>query len=392
MKKRSSITAIAIIGSLVAFHSAWAAEQTAPSKPQPTVPAIQQKPGQAATPAAPQENLNQLVQQAVEQASRAFPQLKDYKTLKVSTRKGVSEIVFATVSVNGEGTRMANLVVNKKTGELRTFALLEPITTGGDVRYTVSQGPEGDLPVNDETAQRQAAQLIEKLYGAESKNYKQVSLWRDTRDGIALPPVVNFKAPVGPKGETANYVSIQFGSNGRIYGFEAVRKPVRYDQWFAAELSARAMPNDELSQPAKATYDKLTTLTPALNQFKLRQAKLDDYDQTFTIEFRSAATQKDAEAIVKMDAATGALLRFELEKQKQQMGKGPEPKVAKEKAYSFLQAFYGEKVKTYHVDNQVMTGENGPTQVVLASPGADKAIFIIYVGADGRICSLQKMN
>ncbi|MGO0059597.1 hypothetical protein ACTID9_06245 [Brevibacillus fluminis] len=392
MKKRSSITAIAIIGSMVAVHSAWAAEQTAPSTPQPTVPAIQPKTGQPAALAAPQENLNQLVQQAVEQARRAFPQLKDYKTLKVSTRKGVNEMVFATVSINGEGTRMANLVVNKKTGELRTVAFLEPITTDGEVRYTVSQGPEGDQPVTDETAQRLAAQLIDRLYGTDAKNAKQVSLWRDTRDGIALPPVVNFKAPVGPKGDTARYVSVQFGGNGQIYGFEAVTKPVSYDQWFAAALSARTMPNDPLSQPAQVTYDKLSALYPALSGFKLKQAKLDDYDQTFTIEFRSAAIQKDAEAIVKMDAATGALLRFELEKQKQQMGKGAEPEVAKEKAYAFLQAFYGEKVKAYHVDNQVMTGENGPTQVVLASSGADKAIFILYVGADGRICSMQKMN
>lgn len=337
-----------------------------------------------------QAQMNQAVKKIAEKLAFAFPQVKAYKKQKIELNKSRGEhFLFAELSKNGEGTPKLQIDVHKTTGELRSFAFLEPQHRDeeGDFVYVGMQGSEQQAAITDEEAKRQASNLINKLYGAEA-DYKLVSLWRESRGEKTFAPVVNFKVPVKNNADLAKYVSVRFGDNARIYALDAEIKPVAFDRWFAADLNQREMPNDTLSKPAQATFAKLARLYPELNNYPTQQIRYDDYPTTFTIECRQEKNRKQPDAKIEIDEETGDLLSFTLEASPS--GKGASIELAKQKAYEFLQAFYGEKVKTYKVGNMVMVGESGTTQIVLENPAASEETFICYVGADGKTYSFHK--
>ncbi|XOS90438.1 hypothetical protein ACLMAB_15990 [Brevibacillus laterosporus] len=229
----------------------------------------------------PQADINRQVKSVIEKLTLAFPEIKEYKNQKIELKKSWSKLIDVELSKNGAGnTPLVNIQLDRQTGELLYFGFLERTKySNGTSVYASPKGLEKQI--TDETAKQQAALLIEKLYGGKAKNYLPISIWRETEKekevegklipAKTLPPVVNFRISLPNKSNLANYVSVRFGENGNIQGFDAVTKPILFDKWYAADLDKREMPNDELSKPAQTMFDRMQVIYPELREYGVKK-------------------------------------------------------------------------------------------------------------------------
>ncbi|NKQ19537.1 hypothetical protein [Brevibacillus laterosporus] len=345
----------------------------------------------------PQADINRQVKSVIEKLTLAFPEIKEYKNQKIELKKSWSKLIDVELSKNGAGnTPLVNIQLDRQTGELLYFGFLERTKySNGTSVYASPKGLEKQI--TDETAKQQAALLIEKLYGGKAKNYLPISIWRETEKekevegklipAKTLPPVVNFRISLPNKSNLANYVSVRFGENGNIQGFDAVTKPILFDKWYAADLDKREMPNDELSKPAQTMFDRMQVIYPELREYGVKKITLSEYDTSFTIDFKKSERDKKEEVRMELDEVTGKLLSIQFEKHPS--GKGASPELAKEKAFDFLKRVQGDNAKSYTVGNMIMTGTNGVTLVILDGTTPEKEHYAFGVGADGKIYSFD---
>ncbi|RFB38511.1 hypothetical protein [Brevibacillus sp. VP] len=345
----------------------------------------------------PQADINRQVKSVIEKLTLAFPEIKEYNNQKIELKKRWSKLIDVEVSKNGAGnTPLVNIQLDKQTGELLYFGFLE--RTEYPNGTSVYASPKGlEKQITDETAKQQAALLVEKLYGGKAKNDSPISVWRETQKekevegkiipAKTLPPVVNFRISLPNKSNVANYVSVRFGENGKIESLDAVTKPILFDKWFAADLENREMPNDELTKPAQAMFDRMHVLYPELRDYNVKEISLSKYNTFYDINFKKSKTDKKEEIRMHIEEETGKLVYIHFEKRPS--GKGASPELAKQKAYEFLQRVQGDNAKSYTVGNMIMTGTNGVTLVILDGTTPEKEHYAFGVGADGKIYSFD---
>lgn len=345
----------------------------------------------------PQADINWQVKSVIEKLTLAFPEIKEYNNQKIELKKRWSKLIDVEVSKNGAGnTPLVNIQLDKQTGELLYFGFLERIEyPNGTSVYASPKGLEKQI--TDETAKQQAALLVEKLYGGKAKNDSPISVWRETQKekevegkiipAKTLPPVVNFRISLPNKSNVANYVSVRFGENGKIESLDAVTKPILFDKWFAADLENREMPNDELTKPAQAMFDRMHVLYPELRDYNVKEISLSKYNTFYDINFKKSKTDKKEEIRMHIEEETGKLVYIHFEKRPS--GKGASPELAKQKAYEFLQRVKGDNAKSYTVGNMIMTGTNGVTLVILDGTTPEKEHYAFGVGANGKIYSFD---
>ncbi|WP_094701236.1 hypothetical protein [Brevibacillus laterosporus] len=345
----------------------------------------------------PQADINWQVKSVIEKLTLAFPEIKEYNNQKIELKKRWSKLIDVEVSKNGAGnTPLVNIQLDKQTGELLYFGFLE--RTEYPNGTSVYASPKGlEKQITDETAKQQAALLVEKLYGGKAKNDSPISVWRETQKekevegkiipAKTLPPVVNFRISLPNKSNVANYVSVRFGENGKIESLDAVTKPILFDKWFAADLENREMPNDELTKPAQAMFDRMHVLYPELRDYNVKEISLSKYNTFYDINFKKSKTDKKEEIRMHIEEETGKLVYIHFEKRPS--GKGASPELAKQKAYEFLQRVQGDNAKSYTVGNMIMTGTNGVTLVILDGTTPEKEHYAFGVGANGKIYSFD---
>ncbi|MCG7316150.1 hypothetical protein [Brevibacillus laterosporus] len=345
----------------------------------------------------PQADINRQVKSVIEKLTLAFPEIKEYNNQKIELKKRWSKLIDVEVSKNGAGnTPLVNIQLDKQTGELLYFGFLE--RTEYPNGTSVYASPKGlEKQITDETAKQQAALLVEKLYGGKAKNDSPISVWRETQKekevegkiipAKTLPPVVNFRISLPNKSNVANYVSVRFGENGKIESLDAVTKPILFDKWFAADLENREMPNDELTKPAQAMFDRMHVLYPELRDYNVKEISLSKYNTFYDINFKKSKTDKKEEIRMHIEEETGKLVYIHFEKRPS--GKGASPELAKQKTYEFLQRVQGDNAKSYTVGNMIMTGTNGVTLVILDGTTPEKEHYAFGVGANGKIYSFD---
>ncbi|MCR8994154.1 hypothetical protein SMD22_08625 [Brevibacillus halotolerans] len=342
-----------------------------------------------------QADINRQVKSVIDKLTLAFPEIKEYKNQKIDLTKRWSKLINVELSKNGAGnTPIVHIQLDRQTGELLYFGFFERTEyPKGTSVYTSLKGSEKQI--TDETAKQQAALLLEKLYGEKAKNSVPISIWREAKKegegklipAKTLPPVVNFRISLPNKKNLTTYVSVRFGENGRIESLDAVTKPILFDKWYAADLENRDMPNDELTKPAQAMFDRMHVLYPELRDYHVKEISLSTYNSFYDISFKRSKTDKKEEVRMQIDEETGKLVYMQFEKRPS--GKGASPELAKQKAFDFLQRVQGGKVTSYTVGNIIMPGTNGVTLVILDGPAPEKEHYAFGVGADGKIYSFD---
>ncbi|MGD8189588.1 hypothetical protein ACQCN2_06235 [Brevibacillus ginsengisoli] len=336
-----------------------------------------------------QTTINQKADQYAQHIAVLFPKVKQYKHKKVE--QGVRKnIVTVELSINGPGTPVLRMNLNKDPGDLRDFTFWEPIgkDSEGDQMYALPKGP--DKEISDEQAKKRAKQLIDSLYGANANSYESVSVWREEKPnepGKKLGPKVNFRAPIASDGKTARYATVIFGTHGEIDRYEIVTKPVVFDKWFAADLDKRVMPNDEIPTSAAVTYKKMLELVPSLKSLPIEQRVYNDVDDTFTIYWKEKEGQErfaDGTAELELDAKTGEMSEFIY---KIRSNSGPTEALAKQRATDFLNGWLGEKAKDYKV-NRMDDWNNGRLKGVFFSYPDHKGEIIILITGNGEIAQV----
>ncbi|PPA84863.1 hypothetical protein C4A75_11020 [Brevibacillus laterosporus] len=344
-----------------------------------------------------QADINRQVKSVIEKLTLAFPEIKEYNNQKIELKNRWSKLIDVEISKNGAGnTALVNIQLDRQTGELLYFGFLERTEYPNGTSVYASP-KELEKQITDETAKQQAALLIEKLYGGKAKNYSPISVWRETQKekevegkiipAKTLPPVVNFRISLPNKSNVANYVSVRFGENGKIESLDAVTKPILFDKWYAADLENREMPNDELTKPVQAMFDRMHVLYPELRDYNVKEISLSKYNTFYNINFKKSKTDKKEEVRMHIDEETGKLVYIHFEKRPS--GKGASPELAKQKAFDFLKRVQGDKRKSYTVGNIIMTGTNGVTLVILDGTTPEKEHYAFSVGADGKIYSFD---
>ncbi|MCR8984416.1 hypothetical protein NW801_04870 [Brevibacillus laterosporus] len=340
-----------------------------------------------------QADINRQVKSVIEKLTLAFPEIKEYKNQKIELTKRWSKLINVVLSKNGAGnTPIVQVQLDRQTGELLYFGFFERTEyPKGTSVYTSLKGSEKQI--TDETAKQQAALLLEKLYGEKAKNSLPISIWREANKkkqeegklipAKTLPPVVNFRISLPNKKNLATYVSVHFGENGRIESLNAATKPILFDKWYAANLENRDMPNDELTKPAQAMFDRMHVLYPELRDYHVKEISLSAYNTFYDIYFKRSKTDKKEEVRMQIDEETGKLVYMQIEKRPS--GKGASPKLAKQKAFDFLQRVQGGKETSYTVGNIITPGRNGVTLVILDGSAPEKEHYALEVGADGKI-------
>lgn len=340
-----------------------------------------------------QADINRQVKSVIEKLTLAFPEIKEYKNQKIELTKRWSKLINVVLSKNGAGnTPIVQVQLDRQTGELLYFGFFERTEyPKGTSVYTSLKGSEKQI--TDETAKQQAALLLEKLYGEKAKNSLPISIWREAKkekegegkliSAKTLPPVVNFRISLPNKKNLATYVSVHFGENGRIESLNAATKPILFDKWYAANLENRDMPNDELTKPAQAMFDRMYVLYPELREYHVKEISLSTYNTFYDIYFKRSKTDKKEEVRMQIDEETGKLVYLQFEKRPS--GKGASPELAKQKAFDFVKRVQGGKETSYTVGNIITPGRNGVTLVILDGSAPEKEHYALEVGADGKI-------
>jgi hypothetical protein len=323
MKLRNSVATAIVMATALTASPVWA-DTTQLQQQQVTLQTQQQQ----ITPAA---------KESIDKVTAKFPKLQGY----------------SQVLIRNAGQHVAHVELLKKdaAGKLYTVGYGEVDLLSGQIQEWVVAGGKLDkplVPVSAEEVKSKAAEYLAAIVGEEAKEYKLVSYWQEETFFLGkkqlLSPTVNFRAPI--KGDTskASYIQINLNVDGTFQSFVKENKSVAYDSWFAAELNKRVKPNDELSEPMKRSYQKLTSIFPMLTQYTNQVVSLDK-DGTGKLHVKKGTGENAPYVTIKFDQ-NGNILSFS---RGDVNTKPATDTIAKVKALDFLARYFGEGAKQYKI-------------------------------------------
>jgi hypothetical protein len=337
-----------------------------------------------------QLQLTPAAKQSIDRVTAAFPQLQGYS--QVLIRNAVQPVA------------QVELLKKDTTGKLYTVGYGEVDLLSGQIQEWVVAGGKLEapwVPVSAEQVKRKAAEYLATIIGEEAKEYELVSYWQEETFTLGkkqlLSPTVNFRAPVKGDPSKASYVQINLNVDGTFISFVKEMKSVAYDSWYAAEISKRVKPSDELSEPMKLSYQRLTSIFPMLKEYT-NQVFYRDKDGTGKLHIKKGTVENAPHVTIKFDQ-NGDILSFS---RGDVNTKPATDTLAKAKALDFLTRYFGEGAKQYKIittDTQTLERNypNGQrvetsTRLVVFQKLDKSANFVVGITSTGDIYTFYQSS